>query len=52
MHVLVMQTLLAQVFEDIKFNKIDIAKLEIEDQPLGEGGFGAVYKAVYLTVML
>ena len=39
-----------QVFEDIKFTKIDKKMLEKESKPLGEGGFGAVYKATYLTV--
>ena len=38
------------MFEDIKFNKIDKQLLDIEKHPLGEGGFGAVYKATYLLV--
>ena len=39
------------MFEDKKFNKIDVKLLEMESQPLGEGGFGAVYKTKYHTVL-
>ena len=45
-----MYTLCAQVFEDKSFQKIDPKQLKISTQPLGEGGYGAVYKAVLLTV--
>jgi len=38
------------MFEDKKFAKIDHKLLEREEHPLGEGGFGAVYKSKYLTV--
>jgi len=39
------------MFEDKKFNKIDVKLLEMESQPLGEGGFGAVYKTRYHMVL-
>jgi len=39
------------MFEDKKLNKIDVELLEMESQPLGEGGFGAVYKTRYWTVL-
>ena len=39
-----------QAFEDKKFRKIDPKQLKIGSRPLGEGGFGAVYKSVLLTV--
>ena len=38
------------MFEDKKFQNIDPKELRISTQPLGEGGFGAVFKAVLLTV--
>jgi len=39
------------MFEDKKFNKIDVKLLKMESRPLGEGGFGAVYKTKYCTVL-
>jgi len=38
------------MFEDKKFNKISYKLLKTEKHPLGEGGFGAVYKSKHLTV--
>lgn len=38
------------MFEDKKFTKIDHKLLESEKQPLGAGGFGAVYKSKYHKV--
>jgi len=43
--------MILQMFEDKKFNKIDVELLETESQPLGEGGFGAVYKTRYRMVL-
>jgi len=40
------------MFEDKKCKKIDASKLETESKPLGEGGFGAVYKSKYNMVHL
>ena len=40
------------MFEDKKFQKIDPRQLSISSHPLGEGGYGAVFKAVYLTVTI
>ena len=45
-----MRYMCAQVFKDKNFQKIDPKQLKIGSQPLGEGGYGAVYKAVLLTV--
>ena len=38
------------MFENKKFHEIDIRQLKIDSKPLGEGGFGAVYKSVFLMV--
>ena len=40
------------MFEDKKFQKIDLQQLKISSHSLGEGGFGAVFKAVLLTVTI
>jgi len=40
------------MFEDKKFKKISENLLDMESQPLGEGGFGAVYKSKYLNMVL
>jgi len=40
------------MFEDKKFKKVSESLLDMENQPLGEGGFGAVYKSKYLNKVL